>query len=297
MDLRRLHHFVTLLDVGSYVGAAARLNLTQSALSHSIRSLEEQAEAALLDRSRRSVVPTAAGRLLEEEARAILQRMAHVRHNLKVVAGLEAATVRFGMAPLPARLWLAEVLAGLVDPGEIIAAATVGHAAGLTGLLERETIDFFVCAREGLTRHDGFEISPLGTLGLALLVRTDHPLARLGETLRPADLAAYPLLGMGRAFLRGDPNEPAPAFRGGRLAAQSDDYDALARVSIATDAVLLAAPGLGRAYDGQLVALPPVEMGRPMAQHLVCVRRAGRDLPPAARLVIDRLMAVAALPD
>lgn len=296
MDLRRLQNFVTLLDVGSYVDAAARLNLTQSALSHSMRSLEEQAGVVLLDKTRRGVMPTTAGRLLEEEARAILQRMAHVRHNLKVVAGLEAATVRFGMAPLPACLWLSRLLTEMVDTGEVVSSATVGHAAVLAGMLEREAIDFFVCARAGLERPGGMEIEPLGTLAMALLVRRDHPLAGRHGTLPSSDLGAFALIGMGPSFLRGDPNEPAPPFRGGRFAVQTDDFNALIQIALNSDAILLGAPQLTKMSGNALVMLPPADIMLPQHQHLVCVRRPGRELTPAARLVLERLAAIAQLP-
>lgn len=222
--------------------------------------------------------------------------MAHVRHNLKVVAGLEAATVRFGMAPLPACLWLSRLLTEMVDTGEVVSSATVGHAAVLAGMLEREAIDFFVCARAGLERPGGMEIEPLGTLAMALLVRRDHPLAGRHGTLPSSDLGAFALIGMGPSFLRGDPNEPAPPFRGGRFAVQTDDFNALIQIALNSDAILLGAPQLTKMSGNALVMLPPADIMLPQHQHLVCVRRPGRELTPAARLVLERLAAIAQLP-
>jgi len=61
MDLRKLRHVLALHEEGSFVKAAARVNLTQSALSRSIQTLESSLELTLFDRTREGVVATTAG--------------------------------------------------------------------------------------------------------------------------------------------------------------------------------------------------------------------------------------------
>jgi len=61
-----LHAFLTVAREGSFTRAAARLGVTQSALSQTIRALETRLKLRLLTRTTRSVSPTAAGeRLLQ----------------------------------------------------------------------------------------------------------------------------------------------------------------------------------------------------------------------------------------
>ncbi len=84
-DLRLLRAFVALSNAGSMTAAAKRLGLTQSAVSQSIRHLEEILGTVLLDRSSRPLAPTAAGSLLHRQASALIEDadalVAMVRHS------------------------------------------------------------------------------------------------------------------------------------------------------------------------------------------------------------------------
>ena len=60
-DLNVLSAFLAVAEERSFTRAAKRLNVSQSALSHAIRALEEQLDVRLLSRTTRSVAPTDAG--------------------------------------------------------------------------------------------------------------------------------------------------------------------------------------------------------------------------------------------
>jgi DNA-binding transcriptional LysR family regulator len=64
--------FLAVADESSFTKAAKRLGVTQSALSHAIRGLEEQVGVRLLARTTRSVAPTEAGEQLLAELRPAL---------------------------------------------------------------------------------------------------------------------------------------------------------------------------------------------------------------------------------
>ena len=68
----RLRAFCLVVEMKSFSKAAAEKFMTQSAMSHLIRSLEQEAGVRLLLRDSRSVTPTAAGRLFYAHAREIL---------------------------------------------------------------------------------------------------------------------------------------------------------------------------------------------------------------------------------
>jgi DNA-binding transcriptional LysR family regulator len=74
VDLRELRTFVAVVEEGRFAGAAHRLNLSQPAISHTIRGLEKQCGVVLLERTSSGVVTTTAGKLLLVEARAVLAR-------------------------------------------------------------------------------------------------------------------------------------------------------------------------------------------------------------------------------
>ncbi len=82
LDSRKLLAFATLARVGSFTLAARELHLTQSAVSHAIKSLEDEVELRLFDRLGRSVKLTAAGQQLLEHAHKILAEMKDAREDL-----------------------------------------------------------------------------------------------------------------------------------------------------------------------------------------------------------------------
>lgn len=71
-ELSVMSAFLAVADERSFTKAAKRLGVTQSALSHAIRRLEEQVGVRLLARTTRSVAPTEAGDALLAELRPAL---------------------------------------------------------------------------------------------------------------------------------------------------------------------------------------------------------------------------------
>jgi DNA-binding transcriptional LysR family regulator len=86
LDSRKLHAFVVLARCGSFTQAARELFLTQSAVSHAIRSLEEDLDCRLFDRLGRTARLTVAGVRLLDYATRILVEMEHARADLKALA-------------------------------------------------------------------------------------------------------------------------------------------------------------------------------------------------------------------
>src|SRR6201996_8756272 len=74
-DLSDLAAFAMVADERSFTRAAARLGVSQSALSHTIRGLEKKLGLQLLARTTRSVSPTAAGSALLDELVPSLERI------------------------------------------------------------------------------------------------------------------------------------------------------------------------------------------------------------------------------
>lgn len=72
MDFDRLRAFVWILEEGSFVGAARRLNRTQPAVTRMLRVLEDQVGAELVDRRARPLRPTTVGTRVLQSARDIL---------------------------------------------------------------------------------------------------------------------------------------------------------------------------------------------------------------------------------
>jgi len=90
-DLNDLATFATVAEERSFTRAAARLGMSQSAISHSMRGLEKRLGLQLLARTTRSVSPTAAGTALLRNLNPALERiglsLAEVRKQKESPAG------------------------------------------------------------------------------------------------------------------------------------------------------------------------------------------------------------------
>ena len=71
--LRQLRYLVAVVDRCHFGQAAAACSVSQSTLSASIQELEDLLGAPLLERTKRTVVPTALGRSIAERARGLLK--------------------------------------------------------------------------------------------------------------------------------------------------------------------------------------------------------------------------------
>jgi DNA-binding transcriptional LysR family regulator len=96
MDLRQLKHFVAVAEDGHFTRAARRMNIVQSGLSASIRSLEEELKTKLFFRHTRRVELTAAGQVLYEKANAVLTAVSDAREAVAAVVGLQRGALTIG---------------------------------------------------------------------------------------------------------------------------------------------------------------------------------------------------------
>ncbi len=93
-DLGELSAFRMVAEERSFTRAAARLGVSQSALSHSMRGLEERLGLQLLARTTRSVSPTAAGAALLDELAPALERIEQAVGETRKLREKPAARIR-----------------------------------------------------------------------------------------------------------------------------------------------------------------------------------------------------------
>jgi DNA-binding transcriptional LysR family regulator len=101
-DLNVLSAFLAVAEARSFTQAAKRLSVSQPALSHAIRGLEEDIGVRLLSRTTRSVAPTDAG---DELLRSVGPALTDIRAALDKVSGMRGkptGRVRLVVSPLAA---------------------------------------------------------------------------------------------------------------------------------------------------------------------------------------------------
>src|ERR1700737_3585330 len=93
-DLYDLAAFAVVAEQGSFTRAAAELGMSQSALSHAIKALEERLGVRLLSRTTRSVSTTEAGETLLRSLRPALEDISSGVDAVGALRGKASGTVR-----------------------------------------------------------------------------------------------------------------------------------------------------------------------------------------------------------
>lgn len=95
MELRHFRLMKTVVEEGSMTKAARMLYLSQSALSHQLRELEEEVGVPLFHRVKKRLVLTDAGRRVLASAETIISEVDRVSAELKRVAAGDGGELRF----------------------------------------------------------------------------------------------------------------------------------------------------------------------------------------------------------
>lgn len=98
-DLRRLSHFVAVVEAAGFTRAAENLHLSQQALSSSVQQLEREIGASLLVRAGRRISLTPAGQTLLDEGRALLAAAKTVAHHTRAAASSQPDEFVVGHSP------------------------------------------------------------------------------------------------------------------------------------------------------------------------------------------------------
>ena len=112
------HHLTILREIdlqGSMTAAAESLCLTQSALSHTVKKLEQQLGTPLWTREGRSLQFTQAGYYLLSVANRLLPQIEHAESVVGQMAKGQRGTLRIGMECHPCYQWLLKIVAPYLD--------------------------------------------------------------------------------------------------------------------------------------------------------------------------------------
>ena len=177
---------------GSLTAAAEQLHLTQSALSHAIRKLEDQLGVALWIREGRRLRPTQAGDYLLSVANRLLPQLTHAEACLRQFAQGERGTLRIGIECHPCYQWLLKVVSPYLDawPDVDVDVKQEFQFGGIGALFAHE-IDLLVTPDPLFTR--GLRFEPVLDYEQVLVVGPGHRL-RGAPFVQPEQLAEETLI-------------------------------------------------------------------------------------------------------
>jgi DNA-binding transcriptional LysR family regulator len=179
VEIKQLKALRAIVEAGSFSIAADRLRLTQSALSHQIKNLEEELGETLLIRGRARVMPTNAGRVVLASAENILAEVSAIHEHFhatspKPVNGvLRIAATNLGMACLFGEL--CEDFMARYPAIEVTFRATETPEEAARRVEEGAADVAFI---PFLAQHPLLDLVTLGTTEDVFIVGRSHPLAK-----------------------------------------------------------------------------------------------------------------------
>lgn len=187
MDLRRLQHFVTVAEAGSFTQAAQHLHLSQQAVSSSVRQLESEVGATLFNREGRRITLTAAGATLLREGNALLAAAHTVGKHVRTATS-GASTWTVGHSPA---LSGAEVYT-LIEPAvdafpDLSVTLRQLYPDALTAAVLDGTVD--IGLRRGMAPAGELATAVIGYHRIRAAVPVGHHLAERTAGIELTDLA------------------------------------------------------------------------------------------------------------
>lgn len=189
------HHLAIIREIdrqGSMTAAADKLFVTQSALSHTIKKLEQQLGTPLWMREGRSLHFTQAGYYLLSVANRLLPQLEHAEAVIGQMADGQRGTLRIGMECHPCYQWLLKVVAPYLERWrQVDVDVKQKFQFGGLGALLGYDIDMLVTPDP--LHRTGLVFTPVYDYEQVLVVSREHPLAGR-EWVEPEDLADETLI-------------------------------------------------------------------------------------------------------
>jgi DNA-binding transcriptional LysR family regulator len=192
IDFLGLHAFVAIAERGSFQLAAAHLNLSQTALSHRMRKLEDDLGVRLLSRTTREVSLTPAGLELLPKVRRMIEELSVSLDELRQHGRVRQANLAIGCLPTIAAGHLPDALRKFRSAHpDVVLRIHDNSATEIAELVDSGAIEF------GITlvashRWD-FDIETLVREPFMLVCRADHAFAAL-PAASWSDLETVPLI-------------------------------------------------------------------------------------------------------
>jgi LysR family transcriptional regulator of gallate degradation len=292
LNEQRLQSFVELTR-HHHLGTVANLRgVSRTAISVSIRELEQHLQTKLFERSAKGLIPTDAGRIASFRVRRALGELRVVQQEIAAMQGSMEGTVTIGALPLARTVLLPRAIASLLEHHPHLRIRTVESPyETLVAQMLAGDVDFIIGALRPDRKHDELEVEPLFAEPIALVARSGHPLVQKRKLTQACLTQAQWALSrqgsptrelLARAFSNMGLDEPKPLVETGDLAL-------LRGLLLQTDIITAISPQQLRFEidNGSLIVLD-FNLGIPAREIGITVRKSSI-LSPVARLMHDEI--------
>ena len=286
MDIPHLRYFVAVVEHQSFSKAAVHCNTSTSNISEQIQKFEKRIGKALLDRSRRRVVPTEAGEILLQRARKILADLESANLEVRNVGERKAGKVLVGILMTIAPCFLVHVLNTFVEQFPDIQVCLYETTTALMlSMLDMGKLDLGITSLP--VRDSVFETEVLFSEEMLLALHPCHPLTRK-QAIYKEDLESEKFIlskedhcfgGCAFRLCRRNNFSPRIVFQCGCLATIQSLVAAGKGISLIPQTAIL---------EATTIAYRQLENPRPR-RSIAVVTRSKRILKPAARQFLQHL--------
>lgn len=175
MDIRQLKYFLEVAKQKSFTKAAETLHISQPTISKMIKSLEDEFNVILFDRSARHIVLTDAGLAVFIEAQKIVDSFNNISSNLYEVMNIKKGEVRIGLPPMVGVRFFPQIISEFKKKYPQISINMVEYGAKkIVASIEDGELDLGVGL---LPLDEKFIVFPFAREELRILVYPEHFLA------------------------------------------------------------------------------------------------------------------------
>ena len=190
-----IHVLQVIARTGSFSEAAQVLHRVPSAVSYTVKKMEEELGVVLFDRSGKHIQPTPAACYLIEHGDWILRGITDLQRNaVQIASGVERSftiALNYIVNPAPATALLATLIERF--PATEFAVRTEVYNGCWDALYEGRA-DLVIGAPQSAPWNDGVSTEYLGEITWSFVVAADHPLAACDGVLSADMLRGYPAI-------------------------------------------------------------------------------------------------------
>jgi DNA-binding transcriptional LysR family regulator len=196
VEFRQIRYALSVAKERSFTRAAGRLNISQSAVSEQVHSLEEEIGFPLFRRTSRGIEVTERGRTFLYEAERVVGDILSLTDTAQRLRGALSDTLTIGLGSGMAQIFMPRLFGNLKEalPGvrlEILTAPT----RNIFNDLHEERLDAGVAIESDPDRVPaGLVFDRLTEAEMALIVHPKHPLARSRQPIDVGRLVAEPII-------------------------------------------------------------------------------------------------------
>jgi DNA-binding transcriptional LysR family regulator len=192
LKMGELRVFVAVLELRSFRKAAAKLHITQPAVTKAIAGLEDLLSVKLFDRAANGVEPTVHGLSFAPHALAIFSELRSAAQGLAIVSSGAKGTLHIGTVPMPAVPFLPIAIRQLIDDHpDIFISVVEARETELAERLRKREIELAIFRSALFNPGDDLRVEGLFDERLCVIASADHPLAKQRK-VSWGDLRAHP---------------------------------------------------------------------------------------------------------